>query len=571
MKKQSFIALCCATALLTGCSFAGIDLSKYDSSTEDTSSVAASENASSDNASSEGTSSEENTDTAQFEGEVVPAYKRVYRADYKYSNDEAYEPILDVKNEVIMLDGSLESEFSGLASALKAGADEMINGFDARTEELYNDALEMYNTDPAYFNKEYETSSVGITRSDGMFLSYCDYYECYLGGAHGYAATYGHNYFVATGEEVILRDLIAGSEEDLNSLIIDKLYADNEDAENTFIGIDETLSHYKFTPDPQKDITSGADDYEIAYNWYMDQDGIHIIFNAYDIADYASGAFDVCLAYDEDIVVSGYAFDKSKGYCYNEYLPLYAEDEAFENDGLYFKYQGENDEYGIYVESLTLYNGDNSATFEDCYLNFDSDTYSLNNCYHIVTAGGKEYLYLMAGDENDYYGLYVFDITDGGCSTVDSTWFAEVYIDYDGDEKYVGSSILSNPNNMVFGHRCDGLGTFCYYNYFSVGEDGMPKAHSESCKISYVATQSIVSKKDIEMEKLDDTMQPTGEMVTVPSGTKMTIEATDGESWIDVKLSDGSYNRIHIENFGYEGTIGGVAIQDLFEELIYVG
>jgi hypothetical protein len=99
----------------------------------------------------------------------------------------------------------------------------------------------------------------------------------------------------------------------------------------------------------------------------------------------------------------------------------------------------------------------------------------------------------------------------------------------------------------------------------------MPQADPKTCVIVKVSTEDIVSAKSVKMEKLDDGLEPTGDMITVQSGTGFTIVSTDGVSFVDLLSSDGQYLRLYIDNIGYEGTVDGVSIQDIFPGLEYVG
>ena len=62
--------------------------------------------------------------------------------------------------------------------------------------------------------------------------------------------------------------------------------------------------------------------------------------------------------------------------------------------------------------------------------------------------------------------------------------------------------------------------------------------------------------RELELELVDENMQPTGEKVTVPAGKSITPFATDLESWVSVKLEDESIGRAEVTTATGEGEWG---------------
>ena len=596
MKRANIIAPLCAALLLSGCSIPGIELPGYsdtkeegaakdssedsskDESEEDTKKETKKTDESNEDSSKEDESSSdaateaetleeeeiEESDSEEKEYKLVnvygsgaPSYKSVNRSGSKLSDDGKKVDLCEKSQNAIMVVADLEDEYPELAKTLKASADTMLDNYDSEFEEMYGMAKSQYESDPDYFGEYYDDEHQEITRSDSMVLSILETEDLYGGGAHGYYAVYGYNYYVSSGEEISLGDVLNVSEDELDELLKEKLFDQVEDGEGTFFDLDESLSHYKFDPDEKKSIESGAEDYELGYNWYMAIDGIHIVFNQYDIADYASGSFEVVFDYDEEIVNENLGFDTSRTYCYKEEIPFYeSENEAYEDENYII--------YNSQKSSFVLVYGDGSAEFDD-YYGEESGAY---NVYHFVMDDGREYIHLSTAFGNDYYDTYVFDVTDGGCEKVDIFGYTGVWIDV--DTEYSGPKVLSSADSFIIIDTSSALGTFTYYNYYSIGDDGMPQADPKTCVIVKVSTEDIVSAKSVKMEKLDDGLEPTGDMITVQSGTGFTIVSTDGVSFVDLLSSDGQYLRLYIDNIGYEGTVDGVSIQDIFPGLEYV-
>lgn len=597
MKRANIIAPLCVALLLSGCSIPGIELPGYsdtkeegaakdssedsskDESEEDTKKETKKTDESNEDSSKEDESSSdaateaetleeeeiEESDSEEKEYKLVnvygsgaPSYKSVNRSSSKLSDDGKKVDLCEKSQNAIMVVADLEDEYPELAKTLKASADTMLDNYDSEFEEMYGMAKSQYESDPDYFGEYYDDEHQEITRSDSMVLSILETEDFYGGGVHGYYAVYGYNYYVSNGEEISLGDVVSVSEDEFATIIKADLIDNAEDGEGTFFDIDESLSHYKFDPDEKKSIESGAEDYELGYNWYMDINGIHIVFNQYDIADYASGSFEVVIDYDDEIVNEKLGFDTSRTYCYKEEIPFYeSENEAYEDENYII--------YNSQKSSFVLVYGDGSAEFDDYY----GEKTGAYNVYHFVMDDGREYIHLSTAFGNDYYDTYVFDVTDGGCEKVDIFGYTGVWIDV--DTEYSGPKVLSSADSFIIIDTSSALGTFTYYNYYSIGDDGMPQADPKTCVIVKVSTEDIVSAKSVKMEKLDDSLEPTGDMITVQSGTGFTIVSTDGVSFVDLLSSDGQYLRLYIDNIGYEGTVDGVSIQDIFPGLEYVG
>ncbi len=245
-------------------------------------------------------------------------------------------------------------------------------------------------------------------------------------------------------------------------------------------------------------------------------------------------------------------------------IPLLGKNQSAEGLDLYFKSDGDVDSKAedIYVGELTLVNGKNEDTVSVC-VNF----FSGNDCTRMVTKDNREYLYLEADSSNDYYDLIVFDITDGKAKFVDEMWETYVYI----DELDTSSPDFSDSNNILLGDISEGFGTFYYYNYYTVGPDGTPEPKEEAGKVYRVCSEKITSKKALEFETVDSNGNPTGVNTTVPTGSVYVPIRTDGKSWVDAEISDGNVVRIRVNDFGYDATINGEYVRDLFDGLMFVG
>lgn len=244
-------------------------------------------------------------------------------------------------------------------------------------------------------------------------------------------------------------------------------------------------------------------------------------------------------------------------------IPVLSEDDDPHGLKLYFQYEGYRYDDEIQVDTLTIVNRNNRDTIE-----LNSYLFPKNDCTRIVTDDNREYLYLEVDSMNDYYKLVVCDISHGNAKFVDDTWFTYLYI----DPLDCSSPDFTDPNNMIIGDLHQALGTFYYYNTYHVGADGTPEPNSEAYTIyDTCCSEEITSLKALNLEVVDADGNLTGSVTTVPAGTVYEPISTDTESWIDCKISDGTIVRLRIDNYGYDGTINGTLVRDLFSGLMYVG
>ena len=130
---------------------------------------------------------------------------------------------------------------------------------------------------------------------------------------------------------------------------------------------------------------------------------------------------------------------------------------------------------------------------------------------------------------------------------------------------------LSDPNAMVFGDGHDLLGTLSYYGAFKVGDDGLPEFAGDFYTISWVCgSGDITAKVDIEAQEVDEDGTVKG-ATTVTAGSVVTPVRTDGETFLDYRLEDGSLVRFTYSNTSYPISINGSELNDLFENLCFAG
>ena len=187
--------------------------------------------------------------------------------------------------------------------------------------------------------------------------------------------------------------------------------------------------------------------------------------------------------------------------------------------------------------------------------------------YKVVTADGREYIYVCALTFNDYTDVMVFDISN---DDIRLSGVFTCHLVYDTtDEDHAGEFIPTDPENMYFGQTGDLFGTYTCYGRYVVGSDGMPEPVDSVYKISW-RSEEATSLKSVKVTMLDDEYNEQGEE-TIDAGEHFLPIRTDNSSFVDCRLDDGRLVRLKFTKTDYPSQIDGVNVDDLFEGLVYAG
>ncbi|MCR4924435.1 MAG: DUF3298 and DUF4163 domain-containing protein [Lachnospiraceae bacterium] len=149
-------------------------------------------------------------------------------------------------------------------------------------ETAVEDPAERESLLEAYKDMTYE-SEISLKRADDIMFSFTVSSYSFTGGAHPFQASVSYNLDPKSGKEISLEDVV-GDYENIHELIkgeVLKEYADYELDEDT---LDDSLAMII------KDKT---------FNFIVNDEGLYIIFNPYDIAPYAAGDLSITLSYED--------------------------------------------------------------------------------------------------------------------------------------------------------------------------------------------------------------------------------------------------------------------------------
>ena len=133
-------------------------------------------------------------------------------------------------------------------------------------------------------HSSYSSTLSEIAYFDGRYVSFCQQEYDYQGGAHGMPLWIGLTFDLETGERLSLPDVIANSEEELNSIVTEYFaeYINGNPEEFWEDALDIVRDEICFESD-----------------FYLTEDGIKFYFHPYALSSYAAGFPEVTIPYDE--------------------------------------------------------------------------------------------------------------------------------------------------------------------------------------------------------------------------------------------------------------------------------
>lgn len=157
------------------------------------------------------------------------------------------------------------------------------------------EACDKHGTASYKVTNEYELQEIRDVASSYITVEYNGYW--YAGGAHGMPLYTYYLFDKSTGDEVKLKDLYKGSEEDFKKLVADKVmaYAETFDEDNTpFLYSGDDLYNEAF----QGASLEGSD-----IIW--ENDGVKVVYAPYVLGPYAAGPIEIAVSY-KDLGIEGY-------------------------------------------------------------------------------------------------------------------------------------------------------------------------------------------------------------------------------------------------------------------------
>ena len=213
-----------------------------------------------------------------------------------FSNSELCEfcknPINEDYEEYFVLNESLGAGVAAINNTLKESAKESLgkrtdNPKVSSAEECENSE---HGTPMGDMTYERRITDVKIIK-DYVVINENSYW--YGGGAHGMPYTFCRLFNLKTGEEVTLKDIYPGTEEDFKKAVAENIrtqYNSYTEDNTPFFMFDSADAIY----DEVYDLVT-FDNYTIEF----DKDGLSVVFPPYELAAYANGFIYATMTYDE--------------------------------------------------------------------------------------------------------------------------------------------------------------------------------------------------------------------------------------------------------------------------------
>lgn len=415
------------------------------------------------------------------------------------------------------------------------GAKAQMYEFEPLIEDMEGDEF-----NPAVCQTE---SKIYMQRADIRIVSLLEYTEKYTGGIHPDFFVSCINLNPHTGDALRLSDVLTDTK-DLPDLLAQKITQKYEDV--AFYDLEDTLGKYK----PEE------------FTWTMDYQGITFWFSPYEIASYAVGTLSAKIWFDElpDIFAKGFS-ESPENYVMCVPVQIDAEFDLTADDGKtdIICVQKQADDYGSYNMLSVEVNGKSGI---------DEDNYAYDFDVYLAHLGGKNYIYSDSTSDNDYHIICVWDIngnTPQITQELHGTEFDYEYIEEGFEEGTVYTQAVNNPDTLKLEKRFEILGTRgATARYRMNPSDGSLQMTDDVYTFNY--GHDVVTSTALEAEILPD-MQKT----QIESGTSLSPYQTDGETFVDLKKSNGQIIRLEYNASEYPHTIDGVDEEECFEELMYAG
>ena len=321
--------------------------------------------------------------------------------DYEYFTG-SIECIQITDSEHPKLQASIDDLFSGMVKIFNQSADS--SNEDATEENKLNKEYADENSDIDYYETVYsEDISVEVIRSDAKIFSFVVYDSIYQGGAHGMTSGSGYIFDSATGKQLSLADFgdEAAIKDAAMSYIINTIDESTQEAKDMLYQDDGFILGYA-------DNIREAFDGNACPDYYLDNRGLVLLFQQYQIAPYAAGIISFTVPYSELEGFNEAYIPDDEFYSvqlselgFNEYIDV-------DNDGVLDTVYTttSSDEDGVYSHSIYI---------NDKYTSEDYESYAYVTDYFIHT---KTANYILVSAEGESITLYL--VSDGGIKMLNS-------------------------------------------------------------------------------------------------------------------------------------------------------
>ena len=441
-----------------------------------------------------------------------------------------------------------DADYPALAAALRAYSEESEKSLD----ETFNTLVEYAQGD--YKNGNYpgaedsrwayaSLSTPWLVRSDEKLVSFCVENYSFAGGAHPYTSYTGVNFDSETGERLALTDLLTEKGRQIFPELFEAALAEQYPDFMRGLLVDSVQEAIR------EEISEG-----LLY-FVLDDQGMTVLINPYDLAAYASGPAFVRLYFEDypDVFEKKYCTTRDE---WTRQLRPQNESSAYSmlntvrymSDGREreLKIDFSPDEYGYGPVAVTL----DGRTWTD----------PENYCYAVTPvlmhAEGRDLLYLEYRMGNDWAKISVLDL-----SGEEPRLLGEL-----SEGFYV--QMPTDVNSFYLISRSGCMSTYAVSRRYAVSADGTPVPLEEL----YTALDKIVLTLRVDMDMTLLSGNGEGRTVSVPAGESLTIYRTNNKDLVDLISQTGEIYRVSYDRGDdYMGVVNGVPLAEAFDGVKFAG
>ncbi|MDD5939526.1 MAG: DUF3298 domain-containing protein [Lachnospiraceae bacterium] len=497
---------------------------------------------------------------------AAPHFLKTTQYNGVYEKDGYTELIDNTYDQLSLADyadpdtGEVPEENTALQSALDTVNKKLKKNsedFNAQNSNVSDVKQQMGENFQPYTNSD----TLGIVRVDerALVISRNSYQDA--DGAHGYGATFMYSFNGTSGKALTLADVLKDTDaQDVTDAILKAI--DSQVGSDQKGGIfEDTLEQTVLDMVSCTAGVTGAESSNVQAAplvWYPGDDGVHVIFNQYDIAAYAAGQIEVTLkpADFPDLVKSSWFSGDGSSDNADEVLEILPA--QTEVDGKPLSISENYDADAMTISSLTVQYAGRSKTY---------DTYSYGNTYYYVRVDGHPYLYINGRMDDDYQELDVIDLDDDAMPLQQTD--CGLY-----------GNVLTDPGCMYLESRTNLMSTMMTVRAYSASENGVPEAKSQY----YLALPSDNIKFTLKQYAKLNVLDASGSkgtsalgsnqtvMEQFKKGTTMVPYRTDGDHIMDCITSDGRYVRFDVDTQSVPQVLDGTyKLDELLDGTLFVG
>ncbi len=466
-------------------------------------------------------------------------------------DEETYEFLTDLNYQTVYLSEEDGKKYSRLSSALDSLNKERAKMSKETANELYETAVENYDTyyeDGESFVTYTSNHKYLLQRADNAVVSLRSDYDVFSGGMHPNYGTGGYTFDTATGEALLITDVMTDISE-LPRIISEKIKAKDSSEYDMSGSLEEALSEYTAEQ----------------FNWTIGYQGVTFYFSPYEIASYAAGLITATIYFDEYPELFNKKYTTSPdSYAYP--LPEWSDVE--------FDMNLSDDKKDTICVGLSYFTEESS--YKDIIVTVNGNEFTLSDIYvfsadfYLVNIIGKYFLYVLPHGYSDYTSLMVYDINGGELKEIgmlDGTDFSYAEVDTENNETVYANAVFNNPESFTLETKIDLLSTYSGIKVYSANkETGMPESSDELYNIQGSEFFNLKSSIDLSVKILPELNDE-----IISAGSDFELVRTNGKTFVDAKLGDGRECRINVEKIDYQLCVNGTPDYECFEVLYYAG